>query len=68
MNEEEIGTQRVRVNGPGHKVKIVNKASYKNALIQLWFHQSSILEIHGLELYLGFYNFYFSFYFSHYVG
>lgn len=62
MNEEEIGAQRGRVNVPGHK------ASCTNALIQLWFHQSSILEIHGLELYLGFYNFYFSFYFSHYVG
>lgn len=62
MNEEEIGAQRGRVNAPGRK------ASCTDAVIQLWSHQSSILEIHELELYLGFYNFYFSFYFSHYVG
>ena len=54
MNEEGIRAQSGRADGPGHTVKAVNKSSCRNALIQLWFHQSSMLKIHGLELYLGF--------------
>lgn len=71
MTEEEIKLREVGYLAQVTGLQNSEKIHTKMMSVSSEFHQSSVLQIHGLELYLGFNNCYFSAtmrIFSHNIG